>query len=832
MRRKAQFSTFLKPIIILIFSSLLIALLAISLNFNLGLSEDKEEIRLQSQPTDTFQELANCLSTKTEDNGAYVLNQTLLAEMERKYRYREPECAENYRYGYEVEISQNFVTGLTPEKSETPADVVFALDDSGSMGTYLNRVKQNTKEFIKNLPTGSRVGMFTYASTCQSCTDWGLEKNRVNLTVDSSKVTSEISGITTDGGLEPEDKALKYAMNNFDFKKGRRKIIILLATESATRDTATSKHVTEWAQEAASRDITIYTVSEKSGTYKEIAETTGGKRFSVTADYSSIFEEIAGKEKRVGGDSTCTIPPVDGYNGSAQIVIAADTSENFTEEWSAICNSVNSTINKIESKGLKTNVSFYAPGLPGTPTDGQGTPMDINGASYDHRPAFRNVPSCLNLGSNNAVNGGITQWNSPGLVNYNRSKDYGYEAWGVFSKWILENHNWNQKVDRRMMFVVGNQDPTGGDGPADFRYNSTPVVIDGEAEIVEKVAEISDYKNVSIYTVAGDMEYKAEDRYGNVNKNDAVELMKNLSSETGGELIRYSAPAKISEKIREEFESLKTTSGSPATCENLRYHFGETHGSENTDRVASTFPVTIRHSQGLYTPGTLRLTLREGSLEKLAGAINQVTKAGRKMNRNTTTTVSLQNEKTLSIGDKAITRYSKTEYVLVSSGSTDIQVKDDLIIGVNGRKEFADRDGAPSIIDFSKPSNRITGYKGANIQLIAINTQHPELKLPELSLKCAPSATCTASQKLNSNTIKASQGDKEYQKLGGIGPFYHNFTRIKIGNHKTVNEKTVCYQGTNQCVVLRSNKVEETEIRPGDHSLIIRYNPSTGVSIE
>lgn len=829
---KGQYSTFMKPIIIMIFGGLLMSLLMSSLNFNIGVTQDRSQIEFQASPSEDFTAVANCLSVDEGVSGSdFLLNQSKLERMDRNYNLREPECAENFVNGYEVTVEQRYLKGIAPGDEATRAtDVVFALDDSGSMGGYLNKVKENTREFIDELPEGSRVGMFTYASPPGSYIN-----NRVNLTEDVSKVTSELSSITTSGGSEPEDKAIKYTLNNFDFDNSKRKILIILATEAATKDTPTSKSVTEWAEEAANEDLEIYTVSSTAGAYVDIAEITEAKRFSVTADYSSVFGEIAGEDRFIGGKSTCTVPPVTQYNGSAQIAVTADASDDFGKEWETICNKVASTVDKMEARGLKANVSYYVPGQLGSASNGKGEPMQISGGKYNMSDV---IPSCVSSADNNAVDSthgkGITEWSGEGLVDYNSSKDYGLEAWGVSSKWILENHDWKESVDRRMLFVVGDQDPTGGNSSGqNFRDIKGTEELDNETEIVRNVTNLSENESVNVYTMSGEMEYSDSDEYGDPDENDAKELMSRVSSNTGGGHVDYQDTDDIPEKFEEQFSGLSDRkSGSAATCNNVTYTFGETQGSEGSNLRASLtqrFPASVRQSDKLTTPASVDITLKKGSLEKLAGAINKAVSNGERFDENVTVYADINNDETLEIENREVERDQKTTYQLqTQGGNTEIDVQDDLMIGVNGRTVFQERDQSPSTINFSKSENQFKAYKGASLQVIALNTVAPELKLPEFELSCVNG--CGQTQTINPDLIQASEGEERYVELGGLGPFYHNFTEVEIGKVEEVEERSLCYSGSNNCVVLRSEEVEDYTLRPGSHEVLIRYSPSEGVS--
>lgn len=843
LSQKGQFSTFMKPIIVIIFGLLLISLLTTSLNFNLGLAEERSSTQFQETPGEVFSDMASCLSVNERvSGGSYVLNQTKLERMERSFNYREPLCGESFRYGYEVNVKQNFMQGTPGRISGGPVQVAFVLDDTGSMNGPINGVKDNIRDFLEDLGQG-RAAIVTFKDSPE------LDQGFTN---DIGTLESTLSGINAGGGDDSEEDVsggMQTALEDLTWQNGMTKAMVVVNNAGAHD----CDKLSDLATEANNQGIRVFTVANvyagscKQEIKTEIPSTTDGETFSLSDSWASTMNEISGqiggKSKKVGGQSTCTLNPVKKYDGSAQIVFAADASKSFEDEWDTVCNRVQTTVDELEAKGLKTNVSIYVPGQPGAPDNGQGVPMPMpSGGDYNHNSG--DVPSCVASSENNAVTSkfgkGITEWNGTGLVDYNPSKDHGLEAWGVFSKWILENHHWDFTADKRMMFVIGDHDPTGGTASGSFastfRDNDDPNVLDTEGEIVNNVTNLSERENVSIYMISGDKEYKASDNYGNNGENDAKELMEKTSSETGGTYMTYDTSSQIPDMIKEKFVTFESseTQGS-RTCNNLTYRFGEMHGSEgqNADSMLrTTYPASIRQSESLTTPATVSITLRDGALEKLAGGINKAISNGERSNSNTTVYISIENDETLTVGDQDINRSQRTRYILDGEGpGNEVEVNEDMIVGINGQEVFSDRDGSVSNIDFSNPDNQFKAYKGANIQLIAINTKNPELKLEELSLECAPSEPCSGSQVLNNDTIDVSQNmnQQRYNELGGIGVFFHNFTTIKIGNTETVTEKAACYQGTDQCVVLRSDNVENLRLRPGSHEVTVRYSPSSGV---
>ena len=829
---KGQYSTFMKPIIIMIFGGLLMSLLMSSLNFNIGVTQDRSQIEFQASPTEDFTAVANCLSVDEGVSGSdYLLNQSKLERMDRNYNLREPECAENFVNGYQVEVSQDYLRSVEVDRIGSKIDLAFVMDTSGSMSDDWNDLCNIQSEVVDSLEEdGADVEFTVYGlSSTQNCAD------------------ESISSLH----LESWGPGTEWLVNNHEWRSGSKKVIFPMSDECPKNGDGCGSPDDSSIQSALNAlettEIEVYPIwgsgggSQVQGYMQELAEATDGEA-SYKGDASDLAEFIVGAaggggETYVGGKGTCSIPPVRSYNASAQIVITADASDDYDREWETICNKVSSKVEELEAKGLKTNVSYYAPGNPGGVQNGKGTPMQISGGEYDMSDR---IPSCVSSPDNNAVDSnygkGITEWSGEGLTDYNSSKDYGLEAWGVSSKWILENHDWNQSVDRRMLFVFGDQDPTGGNATGeDFRTEQGTDILDNETEIVRNVSNLSNSKNVNVYPVNGGLEYSALDVYGDEEKNDALEMIQLLDSETDGSQIVYETIDNIPTKFQEQFRDLsEQESGTAGTCQNVNYTFGETQGSEGSNLEASLtsrFPASVRQSDKLTTPATVDITLRKGSLEKLAGAINKAISNGEKFDENVSVYADINNDETLMIENREIERDQKTTYQLQTpGGNTDIDIEDDLMIGVNGRTVFQDRDQSPSTIDFSDSDNQFKAYKGASLQVIALNTVAPELKLPELELSCVNG--CGQTQTINPDLIQASEGEQRYVELGGLGPFYHNFTEVEIGKVEETEERSLCYSGSDNCVVLRSEDIEDYTLRPGSHEVLIRYSPSEGVSFQ
>lgn len=835
---KGQYSTFMKPILVMIFGMLLISLLTSTLNFNIGLEQDRQATEFQSTPIEVFSDVSSCLSVdQSVSSSNTVLNQTKLEEMDMKYKSREPECAEAFSSGYEVSVKQEYLNSLEKNRADESYDVIFVIDDTGSLGGAINSIKNSISDFIDQIGSGSRAGIITYKDSGDITIDQGF-------TSDKSVLENTLNSITATGGggaREAASGGLEKAFEMFkNSGKNDNKIIILVNNAGAHNCNKLETQATR----ASNRDIRIYTLF--SGSYcsnefkKDLPDESGGQFFKYS-DKDKILDiigqNIGSNTIRLGGESTCTVPSTRSYNASAQIVVTSDASDNYNQEWSAICNDVNNSVRKLEAQGLDTEVSYYAPGQPASSSSGQGNPMQVSGSDYDFST---NVPSCIDTTYNSAATSsygkGITEWNSTGLVDYNSSKDYGLEAWGVSSKWILENHNWNDSKDVRMMFVLGDQDPTGGNSTGEnFRAASGTKLLDNETEVVNNVTNLSDQYNVNIYTMSDNLEYSAQDRYGDSTVNDAEELMKLAASESGGERIIYGSVNKLSERFEEQFYSLSEQGNEDAgTCKDVSYNFGDTNISDEgvEESLVSIFPVSVRQSENLTTPAEMELRLTQSPLQKVVGTINKAISNGERFNDNITVSSRITNDREITVKDAVFKRKNETTYGLrTTSGNTDIEVNDGLIIGVNGRDVFRRISSGATTIDFSNPSNQFRAYKGANLQVIALHTDQPDLKLDSLELYCVNGCSNNG-QEINPNLIQASKGTTSYRELGGLGAFYHNFTSIEIGKTTDVTHKGVCYENTGDCKALRSDEVEDLTLRPGTHNLQAKYSTIGGVKFQ
>ncbi|MFB6174642.1 MAG: hypothetical protein ABEJ87_01555, partial [Candidatus Nanohalobium sp.] len=210
--RKGQFSTFLKPIVIMVFGVLLISLLTTSLNFNLGLQQERSSIKFQSTPSQIFTDVANCLSVNDPlSGGSYLLSQEKLENMEKKYNFREPECAESFRYGYEVSVKQSFLRSVKiADTGGEKIDLVFVMDTSGSMSNDISDLCQVKSDVVNILK------------------DRGAD---VEFTVYGLGATPQCASQSIPLHVEDWAPGTAWAVNNHDWRSGSKKIIFPMSDE-------------------------------------------------------------------------------------------------------------------------------------------------------------------------------------------------------------------------------------------------------------------------------------------------------------------------------------------------------------------------------------------------------------------------------------------------------------------------------------------------------------------------------------------------------------------------------------------------------------------------
>lgn len=185
------------------------------------------------------------------------------------------------------------------------ADIVFVIDNSGSMGFEQDDVIDNIITFVTELENRGvdfALGLTRYGQSSRGTpglTSGGpIFEDGGSLTQSVERFKNEIlTRNITSGGLEPGYYAIASSIQNFSFRPGAKKIIIIATDETPAQ--ATSLGDLEDARQAlVSADATLYasTVSSLNGAFQPLTDDTNGQIFDIFDDFSTtVADAITGQ---------------------------------------------------------------------------------------------------------------------------------------------------------------------------------------------------------------------------------------------------------------------------------------------------------------------------------------------------------------------------------------------------------------------------------------------------------------------------------------------------------------------------------------------------------
>lgn len=195
-------------------------------------------------------------------------------------------------------------------------DLVFVVDNTGSMGPYIAQVKSKILEIIRTIKKEElchrlRVGLVAYRDHPPEGTTWVTQK--FELTSDTHRIEENVKQMSADGGGDGPE-AVSTAMNvanRMEFLRDAAKVIVLVAdapphgVEQQGRWQGGSPDGIEWdaeAQVAFDKAIVYHTVGcypeienyqNAVATFKKIAEVTQGNYFPL-AEAETLVSLITG----------------------------------------------------------------------------------------------------------------------------------------------------------------------------------------------------------------------------------------------------------------------------------------------------------------------------------------------------------------------------------------------------------------------------------------------------------------------------------------------------------------------------------------------------------
>ncbi len=253
--RKAQFSTYLKPIIGIIFVLLLIMVVQQVLTFQVSSEQQEREVEFVQNLPKTFQQIASCLQADQAAGNRYLLSSDMLEQYGTNYNGREPPCAEDFQYGYNVTVTPDPILLNSSEVSDEPvefpitssfsnADIALVIDRSGGMsGTRMTTVKEAADRFIETYRSSNRIALVSFAD--EATVEQGF-------TSDSSALYPRIAAL--EAGGRTDLAAGINAANGLDWERSEQHMIVV--TDGGDTSTA----VQQAADEARSDGKDLHSV--------------------------------------------------------------------------------------------------------------------------------------------------------------------------------------------------------------------------------------------------------------------------------------------------------------------------------------------------------------------------------------------------------------------------------------------------------------------------------------------------------------------------------------------------------------------------------------------
>jgi len=180
-------------------------------------------------------------------------------------------------------------------------DVVFLMDNSGSMGDEQDAVREHVSAFVDDLAASGvdyQLGL---------CRFGAREDGGAPILEDAGALTSDVhyfkdalwSRNRTQGGFEPGWDALFEAARGFAFRKGAQKVFILITDETPTDNQNIGDHTQKEAIEALrALYVTAFALIELSDDhavtdYGVVSERTNGDYYDVLEPLGGILEFIS-----------------------------------------------------------------------------------------------------------------------------------------------------------------------------------------------------------------------------------------------------------------------------------------------------------------------------------------------------------------------------------------------------------------------------------------------------------------------------------------------------------------------------------------------------------
>ncbi len=173
-------------------------------------------------------------------------------------------------------------------------DIVFLMDNSGSMGDDQAAVRNNVLQFVDNLSASGvnyalglcRFGMYAGGGN-------PVFVNSGQLTQDAAYFKNTLwSYNVVDGSREPGYDAVVQSSSAFNFRPGAQKVFIVITDEHPNQGTST---VNDVLSACSSKSITLFvlTLAELNSYFTAVTAATHGAIFDIHANFNTILQYIS-----------------------------------------------------------------------------------------------------------------------------------------------------------------------------------------------------------------------------------------------------------------------------------------------------------------------------------------------------------------------------------------------------------------------------------------------------------------------------------------------------------------------------------------------------------
>ncbi len=176
-----------------------------------------------------------------------------------------------------------------------PVDIVFVIDQTGSMRQEVNEVKVNVDEFTARLSAKGidyQLGLVTFS-------DW-VERVR-DFTSDVSEFKRWIDGLRIRGGGDDNENALEgiRAAAGLKFRHNSQKIIVLITDAMYHQRGDHGDGKTEFTTRSMSMFLRknfirlVAITPPKFDAYRQLVDASAGWRFNIIEDFSSVLNDFS-----------------------------------------------------------------------------------------------------------------------------------------------------------------------------------------------------------------------------------------------------------------------------------------------------------------------------------------------------------------------------------------------------------------------------------------------------------------------------------------------------------------------------------------------------------